>query len=239
MRFFTALLAVSVIGMLVACGGSGRVSDDEYRESAALAVRDAVLVVGDLPHGWTPSDIGPAALADLQLTGECAPLNRRGGGFPGEVASDDSIPMTGPAGEELVNTVSAFTNAATAEAAVRRAGGLVLECSDQIGDALKRAIKLAAKNLGVDGLILDIDASLEPGSFSQFGDETVAYVLRGDISTPFAGYDVNGKIVIMREGPLTGVLIYAILEHLDPEMEETVAGLLAGKLAAAAESLPN
>lgn len=239
MRSFTVFAGVLLVALLIACGGSGRVSEHEYREAAALAVREAVLVLGDLPHGWTGSEIGPEALADLQLTDECAPLNGRGAGFPGEVASEDSVPMTGPAGEELVSTVSVFANVAGAEAALRQADGLVLRCKDQIGEALKRAIKLAAKHLGVDDLILDIDASVEPGSFARFGDETLAYRLKGDIATPFAGYDVNGKMVIMREGPLTGVLIYAILEHFDPQMEETVAGLLAGKLAKAAESLPN
>jgi hypothetical protein len=239
MRSLTALVTVLLIATLSACGGSTRVSEDEYREAAARAVREAVIVLGDLPRGWTGSEIGPEALADLQLTDECAPLNGRGAGFPGEVASEDSVPMTGPAGEELVSTVSAFADVAAAEAALRQADGLVLRCKDQIGEALKRAIKLAAKHLGVDDLILDIDASVETGSFARFGEETLAYLLKGDIATPFGGYDVNGKIVIMREGPLTGVLIYAILEHLDPEMEETVAGLLSGNLAAAAKSLPN
>jgi hypothetical protein len=239
MRSFTAFVVGVLLSAMIACSGSGRVSEEEYREAATLAVREAALVLSDLPRGWTGSEIGPEALADLQLTDECALLNGRGTGFPGEVASEDSVPMTGPAGEELVSTVSAFADVASAEAAVRQADGLVLLCKDQIGESLKRAIEIAANDMGVDDLIIDIDASVEPGSFARFGDETLAYRLKGDIATPFAGYDVNGKIVIMRKGPLTGVLIYAILEHFDPQMEETVAGLLAGKLGAAAESLPN
>ena len=82
-------------------------------------------------------------------------------GFPGEVATVTLEPMTGPSGEEVVNTVSIFTDIPIAQAAVRQADGLVLQCTDQIGEALKRAIRLAAKDIGVDDLILDIDGSLE------------------------------------------------------------------------------
>ena len=141
--------------------------------------------------------------------------------------------------EELVNTVSAFTDTPAAEAAVRQADGLVLQCTDQLGEALKRAVDVAAKDLGVDDVILDINGRVEPGSFTKFGDETVAYVLRADISTLFGGYDVNGKILFIRDGPLTGVLIYAILGDFDPGDEESLASLLAGKLSNAEESLPN
>jgi hypothetical protein len=137
----------------------------------------------------------------------------------------------------MVSTVSAFTDTPAAEAAVRQADGLVLRCTDQIGEALKRAVDVAAKDLGVDDVIIDIDGRVEPGSFTKFGDETVAYVLRADISTLFGGYDVNGKILIIRDGPVTGVLIYAILGDLDHQDEESLAGLLAEKLAKAEESL--
>ena len=232
-----APLAV-LIAIIAACGGPSRAGDDAYREAAAQAVRDAVLTLDDLPDGWTPSEIGPEALADLQLTGDCAPLNARGAGFPGEVASGDSEPMTGPSNEEMVNTVSAFTDIPAAKAAVRQADGQVLQCTDQIGEALKRAIQVGAKDIGVDDLITGIDASLEPGSFSKFGDETLAYLLHADISTFLAGgYDVNGKILIIRDGPLIGVLIYAILGDLDPQDERSLAGFLAEKLARAEDSL--
>jgi hypothetical protein len=234
-----APLAV-LIAIIAACGGASRAGDDAYREAAAQAVRDAVLTLDDLPDGWTPSEIGPEALADLQLTGACALLNGRGAGFPGEVASRDSEPLTGPSNEELVNTVNAFNDKPAAEAAVRQADGLVLQCEAQIEEALKRAIQVAAKDIGVDDLISGVDASLEPGSFTKFGDETLAYLLPADISTFLAGgYDVNGKILLIRDGPLTGVLIYAILGDLDPQDERSLAGLLAEKLARAEESLPD
>ena len=232
------LLAPLVLALLATCGDDTR-DEAAYHQAAQQAVRDAVLTVDDFPRGWTPSEIGPEALADLQLTGDCAPLNAHGAGFPGEVASGDSEPMTGPSNEEMVNTVSAFTDTPAAEAAVRQADGLVLQCTDQIGEALKRAIEVAARDLGVDDVILDINGRVEPGSFTKFGDETVAYVLRADISTLFGGYDVNGKILIIRDGPLTGVLIYAILGDFDPGDEESLAGLLAGKLANAEQSLPD
>jgi hypothetical protein len=231
-------IAPLLLALLAACGADAR-DEAAYREAAQRAVRDSVLTTDELGDGWTPSEIGGEALSDLQLTGDCAPLNGRGAGFPGEVASAYSEPMTGPKGEELVNTVSAFTDPPAAEAAVRQADDLVRRCTDQIGEALKRAIDIAAKDLGVDDVILDIDGSVEPGSFTKFADETVAYLLRADILTPFGSYDVNGKILVIRDGPVTGVLMYAILRDLDPEDEENLAGLLAGKLANAEESLPN
>jgi hypothetical protein len=146
--------------------------------------------------------------------------------------------MTGPKNQELVNTVSAFTDIPTAEAAVRHADALVLQCTDQLGEALKRAVDVAAKDLGVDDVILDINGRVEPGSFTKMGDETVAYALRADISTLFGGYDVNGKILIIRDGPLTGVLIYAILGDFDRGDEANMADVLAANLANAEESLP-
>ena len=231
-------LLLLTLALLSACGADAR-DEGAYRDAAQQAVRDAVLTIDDLGDGWTPSEIGPEALADLQLTGDCAPLNARGAGFPGEVASGDAEPMTGPKNQELVNTVSAFTDTPAAEAALRQADGLVLQCTDQIGEALKRAVDVAAKDLGVDDVILDINGRVEPGSFTKFGDETVAYVLRADISTLFGGYDVNGKILIIRDGAVTGVLIYAILGDFEPEDEESLASLLAGKLSNAEESLPN
>ena len=239
MRALTFIVLPLTLALLTACGDDSR-SEDDYRGAAQQAVRDAVLTLNDLADGWTPSEIGPEALGDLQLTGDCAPLNGRGAGFPGEVASRASEPMTGPAGEELVNTVSAFIDTPAAEAAVQEAEGLVLQCTDQIAEALKRAIHVAAEDLGVDDLITDIEASLEPGSFTAYGDETRAYLLHADISTFLAGgYDVNGKILLIRDGPLTGVLIYAILGDLDPRDEESLAGLLASKLAKAESALPD
>ena len=239
MRSLAPIVSLPVLIAIIAACGDDTPDEGAYREAATQAVRDAVLTLDDLPDGWTLSDIGPEALADLQLTGDCAPLNARGAGFPAEVASGDSEPMTGPSNEEMVNIVSAFTDTPAAEAAVRQADGLILQCTDQIGEALKRAIHVAAKDLGVDDVIIDIDGRVEPGPFTKFGDETVAYVLRGDISTLFGGYDVNGKILIIRDGPLTGVLIYAILGELDPQDERSLAGLLAVKLGRAEESLPD
>jgi hypothetical protein len=232
------LLLPLAIALLAACGADAR-DENAYRAAAQQAVSDAVLTVDDLGDGWTTSEIGPEALADLRLTGDCALLNARGAGFPGEVASADSEPMTGPKNQELVNTVSAFSDTLAAEAAVRQADALVLQCTDQLGEALKRAVDVAAQDLGVDDVIIDINGRVETGSFTKFGDETVAYVLRADISTLFGGYDVNGKILIIRDGPITGVLIYAILGDFDPGDEESLAGLLAGKLSKAQESLPN
>jgi len=232
------LLAPLLLALLAPCGNDAR-DESAYREAAQQAVRDAILTLDDLGDGWTLSEIGPEALADLQLTGDCAPLNGRGAGLPGQVASGDSEPMTGPSNEEMVDTVNAFTDTPVAEAAVRQADGLVLQCTDQIGEALKRAVDIAAKDLGVDDVIVDINGRVEPGSFTKFGDETAAYVLRADISTLFGDYDVNGKILIIRDGPLTGVLIYAILGDLDQQDEQDLAGLLAEKLASAARTLPD
>jgi hypothetical protein len=235
MRLTLILFPLALV-LLAACGADAR-DENAYRTAAQQAVRDAVLTVADLGDGWTLSEIGPQALADLQLTGDCAILNARGGGFPGEVASADSEPMTGPKNQELVSTVSAFTDTPSAEAAVRQADALVLQCTDQIGEALKRAIDVAARDLGVDDVIVDIDGRMEPGSFTKFGDETVAYLLKANISTLFGGYDVNGKILLIRDGPLTGVLIYAILGDFDPGDEESMAGVLAANLANAERSL--
>jgi len=231
------LLLPLVTSLLSACGDSGD-GEEAYREAAEQAVRDAVLTLEDLPDGWTHSETGAATYADLALTGECAQLNRRGAGFPGEVATVDSEPLTGPSAEELVNTVSAFNDTQAAEAAVRLAQELVLQCTVQVEEALNSAIRVAAPDRNVSELIGEIEASVETASFPTFGDETVAYQLRADFSALLVNFEVTGKILIVREGALTGVLIYAVLGDLDQDEEENLAAVLAGKLAKAEEALP-
>src|SRR3990170_8946026 len=108
------LLLLLLVAVLTACGGKN--GDEAYREAAEQAVGDAVLTLDDLPGDWTPSALG-GVYTDLALTGDCALLNSRGAGFPGEVASADSEPLSGPADQELVSTVSAFTSTETAQGA--------------------------------------------------------------------------------------------------------------------------
>jgi hypothetical protein len=236
MRFVAAIIAVLFATSLLASCGGGSSADDAYREAAQGAVRDAVLTVNDLPNGWTRSEIGAAALAGLSLNGDCAALNGRGAGFPGEVATADSEPFTGPQSQQLASTVSAFTDTEAAHAAVRRANDLVLQCKDQIQEALKQAIQKAAGDLS--RLIGGISASVEPAQFKSFSDETSAYRLKAEISTLLTSIDVNGHILVIRKGPLTSVLLYATLGDLNAGEEEGIASALATKLASGEALLP-
>ena len=227
---------VLLAALFSACGGES-LDDEAYRDAAAEAVRNATLTLDDLPAGWTKSELGGQALAELELTGDCARLNGLGSGLPGQVATGDLDPLAGPLGQELVSSVSAFADPAAAEEAVRLAGDLVLQCTDQLEEALKQAIKQAAADRNLDQLIGNIDALVGPGGFRSFGDETAAYRLQANFSALFTDFEVNGHIIVIREGALTGVLIYAVLGNLDLEGEEEVAAILAGKLAKAEESL--
>ena len=230
-----AAISLVFFAALTACRG-GSSAEDAYREAAGRAVPDAVLTLDNLPEGWAKSEVGAQALAGLSLTGDCEPLNGRGRGFPGEVATADSDPFAGPHNQQLASTVSAFIDTQDAQAAVRRANDLVLQCRDQIQEALNQAIKSAAGDLG--RLIGNISASVEPAQYKSFGDETSAYVLKADISTLLTSIDVNGHILIIRKGPLTGVLLYATPGDLDPGEEEGIASALATKLTSAEASLP-
>lgn len=231
------LLPLLLAGLLVACGADAR-NEEAYREAARQAVRDAVITLEDLPDGWTNSETS-GAYAELELTGDCAPLNGRGAGFPGEVASEDSISFTGPSRQELATTVSAFTSAEAAADAMRLADDLVTQCTDQLAEALEQAIRNAAEDRNVENLLGDIDALVEPADFSGLGDETIAYRLRADFSAAIFKYEVNGHIIAIRDGPLTGVLLYAVLGDLDQEDELSVAAALAENLSNANESLAN
>jgi len=236
MRALTLVLLTLAPAALMASCGDGSSTEDAYREAAGRAVQDSVLTLDNLPEGWAKSEIGAQALPGLSLTGDCEPLNGRGRGFPGEVATADSEPFAGPHNQQLASTVSAFTGTEAAQAAVRRANDLVLQCRDQIQEALKQAIQNAAGDLG--RLIGSISASVEPAQFKPFGDETSAYRLKADISTLLTSIDVNGHILVIRKGPLTGVLLYATLGDLDAGEEEGITSALATKLASADASLP-
>jgi len=231
-----APISLILLAALMASCGGGTSTEDAYREAAQRAVQDSVLTLDNLPEGWARSEIGAQALAGLSLNGDCAALNGRGAGFPGEVATADSEPFAGPHNQQLASTVTAFSDPEAAQAAVRRANDLVLQCRDQIQEALKRAIQSAAGDLG--RLIGSISASVEPAQFKPLGDETSAYSLKADISTLLTSIDVNGHILVIRKGPLTGVLLYATLGDLDAGEEEGIASALATKLTSAEASLP-
>jgi hypothetical protein len=234
MRALALALMTVALAALSACAGSS--AEDTYRDSAGRAVKDSILTLENLPEGWTQSEVREQALSGLSLTGDCEALNRLGRGFPGEVATGDSEPFAGPRSQQLASTVSAFTDTTAAQAAVQRANELVVQCRAQIEDALKQAIRDAAGDLG--RLIGEIDSSVEPGEFKSLGDETSAYALKANVSTLLGGVDVNGHILIIRKGPLTGVLIYANLGDLDAREEEGIASALATKLTSAETSLP-
>jgi hypothetical protein len=232
-----------IVGFLttltIACG-SGESSGDPYREAAAEAVQNSVLTFSDLPNGWAPSSLGDESYANIQLSGECALLNGRGAEFTGAVASADAEPFAGPLGQELVNTVTAFSDRDAAVAATTAANDLVLKCVYQIQDALRQAIEVAADDRNVGGLVGDIDATVEVDSeFADLGDESLAYALKANFSALFQRFEVNGHIVVIRAGALAGVLVYAGLGDARPDEEQGIAGTLADKLSRARTSLPN
>ena len=235
MRFVVATSLLFLAALMASCGG-GSSADEAYREAAGRAAQSAVLTLDNLPEGWAKSEIGAQALAGLSLNGDCEALNGRGRGFTGEVATADSEPFAGSHNQQLASTVSVFSDTEAAQAAVRRANDLVLQCRDQIREALKQAIKSAAGDLG--RLIGNISASVEPAQYKPLVDETSAYSLKADISTLLTSIDVNGHIIIIRKGPLTGVLLYATLGDLDTGEEEGIATDLATKLTSADASLP-
>jgi hypothetical protein len=235
-RLFGPILLALLITLIAACG-EGTSADETYRQAAEQAVDGAVLTLSDLPEGWKPSEIGSAALAGIELGGECSLLNGRGAGFPGAVASADSEPFSGPGDQELASTITAFTDIASAELAVRLADDLVVQCTDQVEEALKEAIRRAAAESNLAQLLGDIEASVEPGSFRELGNETRAYRLRADFSALLLSFEVNGHIVVIRQGPLTGVMLYAVLGALDEESENAIATALSGNLAEAEDTL--
>ena len=231
---FVAVISLLFLAALTACG-NGSSAGDAYREDAQRAVQYAVLTLDNLPEGWASSEIGAQALSGLSLSGDCAALNGRGRDFSAELATADSEPFSGPHNQQLASTVSAFSDVEAAKAAVRRANDLVLQCREQIQEALKQAIQSAAGDLR--RLIGNISASVGPAQFKPFGDETSAYALKADVSALLTSIDVNGHIIVLRKGPLTGVLLYATLGDLDAGEEEGIASALATKLASAEASL--
>lgn len=237
MRSFAWIALSLLIAAIAACGGQGRNREEAYREAAGKAVRDAVLTLEDLPSGWAPS--GEETYTNFVLTGDCAQINARGAGFPGEVATVDSEPFTGPLDRELISTTSAFTDPVAAEAAVQLANDLVLRCTGQLEDALRQAIQLAAEDRNVGLLLGDIEATVEPASFPIFGDETLAYSLHADFAALFQRFEVNGHIIVIRQGALASVLAYAALGDEAADEEQSITAALAAKLVQAELSLPD
>ena len=234
----TTIAMTAVLLALTACSSDDSASG--YRDAARMAVRNAVLTLDDLPDAWAVSSIGEESYTNIQLTGDCARLNGRGAGFPGEVATANSEPFSGPLGQELVSTVTGFADPDAAAAAVSAADTLVLNCTSQINEALKQAIGIAAEDRNVGGLIGDINTSVEPdATFPAFGDQSLAYRLSADFSAFFQRFDVNGHIIAVRDGPLAAVLVYAALGDQSADEEQAIAARLTEKLTQAAASLPD
>jgi hypothetical protein len=239
MRRAAALGIASIFALAIVACSDGESASDPYRESAEQAVQSAVLTLDDLPEAWAVSSLGGDSYANIQLTGDCAQLNARGAGFPGEVATHSADPFAGPNGQELVNTVTAFSDPQAAEAALASAESLVAQCNDQINSALQQAIEVAAEDRNVGGLLGDINTVVEPDAeFPALGDESLAYKLAADFSALFARFEVNGHIIAIRDGALAGVMVYAALGDHGPQEERDIAAALAGKLAAADATLP-
>jgi hypothetical protein len=231
-------LTLLVTMLVTACSGGSDSASNSYEEAARTAVQSAVLTLDDLPKGWAVSSLGDESYANIRLSGDCAPLNERGAGFPGEVASEDSEPFAGPTGQELVNTVTAFSDEQAAAAAVDSADSLVVQCMDQLQEALRQAVEVAADDRNVGGLIGDINTSIERDeSFPALGDESLAYSLNADFAAFFQRFEVNGHIIAVREGPLAGILVYAALGDQNSDEEAAIAGGLAEHLAQAEATL--
>jgi hypothetical protein len=239
MRRAMAFGIASISALAIVACSDGESASDPYREAAENAVESAVLTLDDLPDAWAVSSLGEDSYANIQLTGDCAKLNARGAGFPGEVATTSADPFAGPNGQELVNTVTAFSDPQAAEAALGSADTLVAQCTDQINSALQQAIEVAAEDRNIGGLLGDINTAVEPDNdFPPFGSESLAYNLQADFSALFARFEVTGHIIAIREGALAGVLVYAALGDNGPQEERDIAAALAGKLAAADATLP-
>ncbi len=241
MRWLMMAVALAAGLSLAACGGDGGDGDDkevsaEFQEAAAAAVADALLTSGDLPGDWEeePADTDED---ELDLEGDCAQLNDPIEGHPDTVASDTSNDFSGPDDQTVSSAAAVFASEDKAGDVFDEFNDLLSDCKDDLLDALETVVmeSIAGEDEEIE---VDADVSFDEIDFADLGDESSAHRLGLTLTAGGITLETFMDMIVFREGSMLGGVFYMAFGGAD-SAEEEIAGIVAGKVAAANDSLPD
>ena len=256
MKSLALLPIASLVLLAIACGGGDKESGEgtaapttvaaspasggvsaEYRSAAPAAAEAALLIVDDLPSGWTGE---PAAesTSDVSLTGMCAAFNTRDG-FPGSIADASSDDLTGPGGQEASSGAAVFASAQVAQSTLDQLNSLVNTCRVQLIDVFSELFKQGYVEGGGElSDLTEVETSVSDLSYPALGDDSNAY--RVTINATVGATKISSVIdvIIIRSGAMGASLTYFVIGEVDDEEEQSLVETVASKLEQADASLP-
>ncbi len=246
MRFVLDALLLMFAVVLVACDGTTTDPDRsptatptptiDFAAEARRLAGGAVFSAEDLP-GFEPLGVD-----DLQsqagLSDECDIFDS-GVVFPDAVATADSGAFEGRVDDQLINLAGIYRSAEDASAGLARTRDLRERCDAEFREAVEQVARDFLDGLGIDlGLFTTIDVAINDYNPTVVGDEIVGYELHVNVDLILTSQQYNLHAIVAREGRVAGALLYGRFGQLSEDPEAELLILMAGKLSAVNEALP-
>ncbi len=211
----------------------------QYLEAAKQAAAAAVLVLADLPSGWTVSASGDATAGNnFNLSGDCAVFNENAD-FPGSLAKTKSDDFAGPDAQEVSSTLFAFASSDNAQAGFDNVNSLLDKCNGQIEDSLRTQVQDSFSGIDPSLGVQDLQLSVKRLDFASIGDETGAFRVSVSGSAGGETFTFTADGILIRQGALDATFGYfTSAGDVKADEEQQLASRLAGKMAAANAALP-
>ncbi len=210
------------------------VTDEEFRNAAAIAADNAVLVLKDLPGTWrvdaSASVIGPALLE--QMPAECRQLFIHG---PNEIAQKDSATFTGELLFGLRSNATVYRTAQIARTEEKEAVNVLSNCGEALANVLGEKIRagLAAHGLPYSEAAATFEKAGAPRAGESSSEFRVKYSYGG--STPPGHF----AIIEVRRGRIIGTITYMATRSEDAgRIRDALVAILARRLTKADAGLP-
>lgn len=251
------LLAAGIITILAtlgaACGGGGSdeeetpspspspsatpretVSPAEFEAAATDLAKGAVLLLDDMPSGWT-SDPASEEGEDLALSEDCNVLN---GDIPA-VAYATSEDFTGPYAQSAGSEVYVFDTETAAEESLDMFNQAMARCRGELTVAVEQLFREGYQEAGGDPATLtDLTVSVPALSFAKVGDASNAYRMELAGTAEEQAFVYALDFVFIRSGRVVGTFYYNS-DYPDVEEEERIARTFANKMTSTDLNLPD
>jgi hypothetical protein len=250
-----SLVALTIVMTAVSCTGGGGSDDEtdvntsplftaEEAEEAALA---ALLILEDLPAGWTAGPASPdddngeeAGEQNLDLPPECEAFEAEVD-EPGSVAKADSDEFTSPDEDTVQSDVTVYANAGLASEAIDQVRQLVEQCGEPLHAAFESLFgeQFAEDSAEIPFEIELSDFSFDTFDFAELGDETLAVrITFGVKAAGLLDLQFALDLIGIRSGRVIGGLIYQSLSgETDPDLEDQLSRVVEQRVASADNSL--
>lgn len=217
----------------------------EFAAAAQDAADSSLLLLSDLPPGWTgtPHDDQSGDDDQLVLGPECEGLLGDLEDSPGGVASAKSDDFAGLNDEAVSSGAAVFATEEDAQAAIDTINDAVDGCRDDFEDALLALFRtLLEEDPDIDQQTLDsmeVSVAFVDLSFAELGDSTDAYRLDIDVEAEGESIQPVADIVLVRSGRIAGGLFYFASEAPNIDDETSFAEIIVSRMEAADEALPD